>query len=386
MKSIAIIPLRKGSKGIPGKNKKKILGRPLYQWVLGEAIFSDLDEIYVFTDDEEILTFISHEYTWTNKVKGFKRSEESATDTASTEFAMIELAENLSYNFDIFCLLQATSPLTTAKDINACLDTIKKDSFDSALSVVESKRFIWNEDGTPKNYDVFARPRRQDFDGMLIENGAVYTSTKQAFQNSKNRVSGKIGIYKMSDETLFEIDEPHDFEIVEKLLESKLHIYKQNPTKIKAIVFDVDGVLTNGTVLTGIDSEIAKPFSLRDGMGFDVLKANGIIPIVMTSEQSPIVHTRMKKLQITSYFPFVKDKFSRLTKELEILGIRRDEVAYVGDDINDLCNLTSVGWSFCPANGLPQIANTVDIKLHNNGGDMAVREAIEFIVSYNKRF
>ena len=58
MKKIAIIPLRKNSKGIPGKNKKKLLGRPLFCWTLGAAIFSELDEVYIFTDDEEILSFI----------------------------------------------------------------------------------------------------------------------------------------------------------------------------------------------------------------------------------------------------------------------------------------------------------------------------------------
>ncbi len=69
MKKIGIIPLRKDSKGIPGKNKKKILGRPLFSWVLTEAIFSDLDFVYVFTDDLEIIEFVQREYHWTNKVK-----------------------------------------------------------------------------------------------------------------------------------------------------------------------------------------------------------------------------------------------------------------------------------------------------------------------------
>ncbi len=62
MKKIGIIPLRAGSKGIPGKNKKKILGRPLFTWVLSEAIFSKLDEIYVFTDDESIIDYVEKEY------------------------------------------------------------------------------------------------------------------------------------------------------------------------------------------------------------------------------------------------------------------------------------------------------------------------------------
>ena len=93
MKKVAIIPLRKNSKGIPGKNKKKMLGRPLFSWVLKEALFSNLDEVYIFTNDTEIITFIENEYHWTSKVKVLLRSDESATDTASTEKAMIEFAE-----------------------------------------------------------------------------------------------------------------------------------------------------------------------------------------------------------------------------------------------------------------------------------------------------
>ena len=76
MKSIGFIPLRKGSKGIPGKNKKKLLGRPLFCWVLGEAIASTLDAIYVYTDDDDIISFCEREYHWTDKVQTVKRSEE----------------------------------------------------------------------------------------------------------------------------------------------------------------------------------------------------------------------------------------------------------------------------------------------------------------------
>ena len=71
MKKIGFIPLRKNSKGIVNKNKRKMVGRPLFTWVLGEAIFSDLDEIFVYTDDEEIIAFVNREYSWTNKVKAF---------------------------------------------------------------------------------------------------------------------------------------------------------------------------------------------------------------------------------------------------------------------------------------------------------------------------
>ena len=187
MIKIGFIPLRKGSKGIPNKNKRKMVGRPLFTWVLGEAIFSDLDEVIVYTDDQDIIDFINKEYYWTNKVKATLRSDASASDTASTEMAMLEFCDAINYDFDVFCLLQATSPFTTRENINACLGKLDGD-YDSALTVVNTHRFIWEEDGTPINYNPLKRPRRQDFKGLLIENGAVYTTTKASLQKTKNIV------------------------------------------------------------------------------------------------------------------------------------------------------------------------------------------------------
>ena len=124
MKKIGFIPLRKGSKGIPGKNKRKMVGRPLFTWVLGEAYFSDLDEVVVYTDDESIINFITKEYHYTTKIKVVHRPEATATDTASTESAMLAYAESINYNFDVFCLLQATSPFTTSEAINESLEKL----------------------------------------------------------------------------------------------------------------------------------------------------------------------------------------------------------------------------------------------------------------------
>ena len=116
MKAVGFIPLRKGSKGIPGKNKRKMLGRPLFCWVLTEAIFSKLDEVVVFTDDTEIIKFIENQFKWSSKVKAVLRPENTANDTASTEIAMLSYCESINYKFDLFCLLQATSPFTKAKE------------------------------------------------------------------------------------------------------------------------------------------------------------------------------------------------------------------------------------------------------------------------------
>jgi len=385
MKSVAIIPLRKGSKGIPGKNKKKILGRPLYQWCLGEAIFSNLDEVYVFTDDEELISQINQEYKWTPKVKTILRSSESATDTASTEQAMIEFAETIKYNFDIICLLQATSPLTDRIDINQTLEAVSDQEYDSALTVVETKRFIWSEQGNSINYDYNHRPRRQDFEGLCIENGAVYASSKDQFLKSKNRLGGNIGIIKMPEDTLTEIDELSDLLIIEKLLLHRLNQNKKAPKKVELLVLDVDGVFTNGTVSVSNQGELSKSFSLRDGMGLENLRSSGVEVIVMTSEDSPIVQKRMGKLNLPLYMG-VKDKFSRLDNILLEKNLKRNSVAYIGDDINDMVNLNSVAWGFCPNNSVASLIPYCDVVLNNNGGDMAIREGADFIIKYNQRF
>lgn len=385
MKSVAIIPIRAGSKSIVNKNRKKLLGRPLFTWVLGEAIQSSLSKIYVYTDDTHIIEFINKEYTWTNKVEALLQSKKSATDTASTESPMLEFAEKINYDFDIICLLQTTSPLTTAADINNTIGKITNENFDAALSVVESKRFTWNENGESTNYNYLERPRRQDFDGMLIENGAVYASTKKQFQASKNRIGGKIGLVKMHEDSLVEIDEPSDWAIVETLLETKLRGLKQTPHKIKALVLDVDGVFTDGKVTYSKDGELTKTFSVRDGMGLEIARENDLQVIVITSENSELVEKRMKKLQIKELYMGVRDKYTRLTEILEKVNIDKNEVVYIGDDVNDLANICSCGWGLCPSDAMPKVIQRADIILPAKGGNHAIREATYFIQKYNQR-
>lgn len=384
MKKIGFIPLRKNSKGILGKNKRKMVGRPLFTWVLGEAIRSSLDVVYVYTDDDAIISFIEKEYHYTNKIKALKRSESSATDTASTESAMIEFAEKLSYDFDIFCLLQATSPFTKAVDIENCLNEIEKGK-DSALTVVNTHRFIWNEDGTPANYNPSQRPRRQDFKGLLVENGALYTCTKAVLLEQKNRLGKNIGIVKMPEESLYEIDSEQDWTVVENLLIERQKGAKQSE-KITHLVLDVDGVFTNGTIAYTKDGEHTKNFDMRDGMGLEILRQFGVEVMVMTSEQSQLVAKRMEKLQIPQVFLGVKDKYTLLQSLAASQNFSLNNVAYVGDDVNDMANICSVGWSLAPNNAMTEIKQLADVVLSKNSGAGAIREACEFIKNYNKRF
>lgn len=384
MKKIGFIPLRKGSKGISNKNKRKMVGRPLFTWVLGEAIFSNLDEVYVYTDDEDIIDFVNKEYHWTNKVKALKRSDISATDTASTETAMIEFCESIDYNFDVFCLLQATSPFTRKDDINNCLAKLN-DGYDSALTVVNTHRFLWNEDGKPINYNLLERPRRQDFEGLLIENGAVYTVTKEALKIHKNRLGEKTAVVKMPEDSLLEIDSESDWIAIESLLIERQKKEKESK-KITHLVLDVDGVFTDGTITYTKDGEHTKSFDMRDGMGLEILRQFGIQVMIMTSENSQLVAKRMEKLKLKHVFLGVKDKYTLLKNIINDADISISNVAYVGDDVNDLTNICSVGWSLAPNNATDIVKANADIVLSKNSGAGAIREACQFISNYNKRF
>ena len=171
---IAFIPVRGGSKSIPLKNIKPFCGKPLVCWNI-EALEDcpEVDEIIVATDSDKIEeTVTSQSY---KKTKVYRRSAENACDTASTESVMLEYIHYAQLTADdIFMLVQATSPLTETIHFTEALKMYGKGEYDSVLTCVRNYRFFWNEDGTSMNYDYKNRPRRQNFSGMLMENGAFY--------------------------------------------------------------------------------------------------------------------------------------------------------------------------------------------------------------------
>jgi N-acylneuraminate cytidylyltransferase len=108
--------------------------------------------------------------------------------------------------------------------------------------------------------------------------------------------------------------------------------------------------------------------------------------MIMTSEESELVAQRMKKLQIAQVFLGVKDKYTLLQHLSIQQGFSLNNVAYVGDDVNDMANICSVGWSLTPNNAMVELQTLADVVLTKNSGAGAIREACQFISNYNKRF
>lgn len=395
--NVAFIPVRGGSKSIPLKNIKDICGQPLVYWAIDAAIDCRyIDKVYISTDSEIIKEKIL-EYKQKNmksnsninKLECIGRSESTATDEASTESAMLEFSEK--YLFDNVVLIQATSPLLTATDLDNAFEKYLNNKYDSLLSVVEQKRFIWGEEKSglirPVNYSPNNRPRRQEFKGFLIENGAFYITKRELLLSTKTRISGNIGYYRMSEETYFELDEPSDWIIIEKLMKNnkkqKIEL-SEKLANIKLVAMDCDGVLTDGGMYYSETGDELKKFNTKDGMGIGLLHKADFITVIITGEDVGIVKNRAKKLKIKEVHLGVKDKLECMNKIREKYNLSIEEVAYIGDDINDLKLLKNVGVSIAVSDALNIVKENVDYITKAKGGQGAVREVADLILKANE--
>ena len=384
-KVIAFIPVRGGSKSIPLKNIKPLCGKPLVCWNIDALEACALvDEVIVATDSDDIWqTVESRNY---NKTKLYRRSAQNASDTASTESVMLEYMEYAKLVDDnVFMLVQATSPLTEAEHFTEALQLYGDGKYDSMLTCVRNYRFFWNEDGSSINYDYMKRPRRQNFSGMLMENGAFYINTvKNIFANG-NRLGGKIGIYEMPEYTSTEIDEPDDWMILEKLMRKYKSEFASQKAKsnIKLFITDVDGTLTDGGMYYSENGDELKKFNTRDGMGLQMLREVGIKTAIITSEDRKLNQRRAEKLKV-DYLRQGKVNGGKVAVANEIaaeMGISMQEVAYIGDDVNCCELLSLVGLAACPADACEKVKNIVGINVMNKkGGEGCVREFTELII------
>lgn len=378
MKTIAFIPVRGGSKSIPLKNIKPFCGKPLVCWNI-EALENspEVDEIIVATDSDNIWTTIEEQHY--KKTTLYRRSAENACDTASTESVMLEYIHYANLAKDnIFMLVQATSPLTETIHFSEALQMYAKGEYDSILTCVRSYRFFWNEDGTSMNYDYMNRPRRQNFSGMLMENGAFYINTVKNILDNGNRLSGKIGVYEMPEYTATEIDEPDDWIILENLMRKHvLTNQKASVPSIKLFLTDIDGTLTDGGMYYSETGDELKKFNTRDGMGMAKLREKGIKVGIITSEECKLNIRRAQKLKLDYLFQGKKDggKLAVAQGIAAKMGISMQEVAYIGDDINCIELLSAVGIAACPADANDKVKSIPGIiVMKKKGGEGCVRE------------
>lgn len=216
--TIAIIPARGGSKGIRLKNIQPVAGRPLIAWTIDQAIHSLLvDRVVVTTDHNEIAKVASH-----CGAEVFWRSPETATDTATTEAALLEVLERTGYEDGVAVLLQATSPIRQPEDIDRAIQLLWTEGAGSVFSARRVEGYTWqlhNGRATTHHRRV---PRQQHTETTIEENGSIYVFKVEPFRQAKDRICGKSVPYLMHPLDSFQIDEAADIPLLEQLIPLRL--------------------------------------------------------------------------------------------------------------------------------------------------------------------
>lgn len=152
-------------------------------------------------------------------------------------------------------------------------------------------------------------------------------------------------------------------------------------SKIKLLALDVDGVLTDGTINMGVNGELFKAFNAKDGLGISCALRNGLHVAIITGRKSQIIHNRAEELGIKLLSEGVKDKYSELVRLGKELNLTREQIAYMGDDLNDLAAFRAAEIKLAPNDAVEEVKAAADYIASKNGGYGAVREVIEKILS-----
>lgn len=166
--------------------------------------------------------------------------------------------------------------------------------------------------------------------------------------------------------------------------QSKMEIQKR-AQKIKLVAFDVDGVLTNGDITYTDKGEELKTFNAKDGQGIAMLNHDGYSTAIITARTSPIVERRAKDIGIEYVYQGSKNKKLAMADLVNKLGLEPSQIAYVGDDLPDICVLKEVGLACCPNDAVEEVQAVCHFKSSKNGGKGAVREIANLIYYSNKQ-
>ena len=162
------------------------------------------------------------------------------------------------------------------------------------------------------------------------------------------------------------------------------NIIKKKCNRIKLVLSDVDGVLTDGGMYYSKEGEFLKKFNTKDGMGIELLLDVGIKTILITREKSKVTISRGKKLKVEKTLSGIIDKKKELEKICVKYNVTPQEIAYIGDDVNDLEIMQSVGFSCSPKDGVNKIKKTADYVCKSNGGKGVFREVADLILKFKE--
>ncbi len=386
MNYVAIIPARGGSKGIFRKNLRKVGGYRLVEWSIKSALACrSINKVVVTTDCPHIAR--SAEQLGAEAVM---RPPEFAGDEASSESAILHCLEALSstgYVAEIVVFLQCTSPFTTADEIEDLIAPLHEGAAKSTFLGEISHGFLWSESDNGSvvgiNHDEKkARLRRQDRSTEFRETGAGYAFRADDFIKSENRFIPPIKCVQAEQENP-DIDDKSDLsrsiEMVRRIANADSKLRLAGRRRPKFIVSDFDGVHTDAKVHVDENGLETVVCNRRDGMGVQLAKEAGIGFLILSKEKNVVVNSRAKKLGVECIHG-CDQKDVVLDRWLSEQNLTWADIAYIGDDINDLDCLQLAEISAAPNDATAEVKKNADIVLEARGGEGCVRELIETLL------
>jgi YrbI family 3-deoxy-D-manno-octulosonate 8-phosphate phosphatase len=373
---VAVVPARGGSKGVPGKNLKRIAGRSLVARAVDAALAaSTIDRVLVSTDDAQIAAEARHA-----GAEVVDRPAAIAGDTASSEAAVLHALASLDEQPEVVVFIQATSPFIDPSDLDSAVRRVLSAREDVVFSAIETFAFLWRQtdDGAVGvNHDAAVRPRRQDREAHFQETGAFYVMRTAGFVRGGHRFFGRVGIHEVDASRAIEIDTVQELEVAGLIAP----LFEVTPDiDIDALITDFDGVHTDDRATVDSSGNESVTVSRADGAGVESLRRAGLPVLILSRETNPVVAARGRKLGV-EVLHGIEDKAAALAAWAEAAGVSLERAAYLGNDLMDLPAMALVGWPVAVADAHPRVLAAARIVLTRPGGHGAVRELADLILA-----
>jgi N-acylneuraminate cytidylyltransferase len=395
---LAVIPARGGSQGIPGKNLRRLAGRPLLAWSIAAAQQARrITRVITSTDDEEIASAARSYGAEVPFIRPAEFAQNDTRDLPVFQHAIEWLKKNEGYVPDIIVQLRPTSPLRPPglvdQAINLLLPDERADSVRSVTSPSQNPFKMWTvTEGAlqplisaeiPEAYNA----PRQALPATYWQTGHVDVFRTRTVTEKVSLTGDRILPVMVDSRYAIDIDTLMHLRIAEELVAGgDLDVVTPRLSgnsilsRIRMYVFDFDGVFTDNRVYVdqlGIESVSC---SRADGLGIEHLLKSGLNAAVLSAEVNPVVSARCRKLRLPVQ-QGVREKEYALRDLAASRGLALEQIAYVGNDVNDLECLRIAGVSIAPADAHPDVLKIADLVLLKAGGHGAVREICELAIA-----
>ncbi len=403
-KVLAIIPARGGSKGIPRKNIRPFASYPLVAYSIAAGLQAKtVTRVLVSTDDEEIAEISRQMGAQTPFLRPAELAGDRTLDLPVFQHALMWLAEHENYHPDAVVHLRPTTPLRPPglvdRAVNLLLSRPESDSVRGLTPARQTPYKMWQLDGEDK-------PIRPLTNVPGIEE--AYNAPRQVLPTAYTH-TGLIDVIRpvtilklnsMSGHTILPImfDPGYDVDLdtlddwkraEERVFHGGMPMVwpgrprRAKPEKVEILVMDFDGVLTDNRVWVDQDGRESVVAYRSDSLWLNMLRDKGVQVFVISKETNPVVAARCRKMNIPCIQGEDK-KETALQKLLSEHGVAQEHAVYCGNDVNDLACFPLVGWAVAVADSIPEVARQADYVLTRPGGNGAVWELCELIISENR--